>query len=188
MDAITMLKDDHQSVEKLFKEFEKAGDRAFVTKRKLVDRMIEELSRHAAIEEQIFYPATRETIDGIDDQVLEGIEEHHIVKWQLSELEQLDVEDERFDAKVTVLIENVRHHVEEEEGDYFPKVRDAWGRNDLQDLAHQFVEPRANPRIQFGHGGQRGARRVRVVGQIQRELLVGHKPRLPIDRPDDVRE
>lgn len=142
MDAITMLKDDHQAVEKLFKDFEKAGDRAFVTKRKLVDRMIEELSRHAAIEEQVFYPATRATIDGIDDQVLEGIEEHHIVKWLLSELQDLDVEDERFDAKVTVLIENVRHHVEEEEGDYFPKVRDSWGRNDLQDLAEVMAELR----------------------------------------------
>lgn len=135
-----MLKDDHQAVEKLFKDFEKAGDRAYVTKRKLVDRMIEGLSRHAAIEEQVFYPATRATIDGIDDQVLEGIEEHHIVKWVLSELVDLDVEDERFDAKVTVLIENVRHHVEEEEGDYFTMVRDNWGRNDLQDLADVMIE------------------------------------------------
>jgi hemerythrin superfamily protein len=144
MDAITMLKDDHHAVEKLFKDFEKAGDRAHVTKRKLVDRMIEELSRHAAIEEQLINPATSATIPEVEDQMRESIEEHHIVKWLLSELEKADVEDEQFDAKVTVLIENVRHHVTEEEDDYFPKVRDAWGRNDLQDLAELMVTLREN--------------------------------------------
>jgi hemerythrin superfamily protein len=140
MDAITLLKDDHKSVEKLFKDFEKAGDRAFVTKRKLVDRMIEALSRHAVIEELAFYPATRSTIPDLDAQALESVEEHHIVKWLLQELEQTDVEDERFDAKVTVLIENVRHHVSEEEEDYFPRVREEWGRNDLRDLGAAMVE------------------------------------------------
>ncbi|MEZ5179447.1 MAG: hemerythrin domain-containing protein [Acidimicrobiales bacterium] len=63
MDAITLLKDDHKSVEKLFRRFEKAGDRAYVEKREVVDRIIEELSIHAAIEEQIFYPVTRETVE-----------------------------------------------------------------------------------------------------------------------------
>jgi hypothetical protein len=62
MDAITMLREDHRSVEKLFKRFEDAGPRAFVEKRKLVDRIIEELSVHAAIEEQVFYPVTRATV------------------------------------------------------------------------------------------------------------------------------
>ena len=128
MDAITMLKDDHHTVEKLFKDFEKAGERAHVTKRKLVDRMIEELSRHAVIEEQLFYPATSATIPEIEDQMRESIEEHHVVKWLLSELEKADVEDEQFDAKVTVLIESVRHHVKEEEEEYFPKVRDTWAK------------------------------------------------------------
>ena len=59
MDAITLLKEDHKTVEKLFKRFEKAGDRAYVEKREIVDRIIEELSKHAAIEEQLFYPVTR---------------------------------------------------------------------------------------------------------------------------------
>ena len=139
-----MLKDDHQTVEKLFKDFEKAGDRAHVTKRKLVDRMIEELSRHAVIEEQLFYPATSATIAEIEDQMRESIEEHHVVKWLLSELEKTDVEDEQFDAKVTVLIESVRHHVKEEEEEYFPKVRDTWGRNDLQDLAELMATAKEN--------------------------------------------
>lgn len=134
MDAITLLKDDHRSLERLFKRYEQAGDRAFVEKRALVDRIIEELSRHAAIEEQLFYPVARATVPGTDDIALESLEEHHIVKWVLSELERMDPTDERFDAKVTVLIENVRHHVEEEETEFFPKVRDELGRNALGDL------------------------------------------------------
>ncbi len=143
MDAITMLKDDHKSVERLFKEFESAGDRAFVTKSKLVEGIIEELSRHAVIEEQLFYPATSSTVRGTEGRMRESLEEHHIIKWELSELERTDPEDEQFDAKVAVLIENVRHHVRAEEDEYFPKVRDAWGRNDLQDLAERMVELKA---------------------------------------------
>ena len=67
MDAITLLKNDHQTVEKLFKRFENTGDAAMVERRKIVDQIIEELSQHAAIEEQIFYPVTRATVDDIDD-------------------------------------------------------------------------------------------------------------------------
>jgi hemerythrin superfamily protein len=133
-DAIVLLKNDHKEVEKLFKQFEKLGDRAFTSKRKVVDQIIEELSVHAAIEEQYFYPAVRDKAEDIEDEVLEGLEEHHIVKWTLSELKDLDPENERFDAKVTVLIEMVRHHVEEEEGEMFPAVRQAIGRKALVEL------------------------------------------------------
>jgi hemerythrin superfamily protein len=134
MDAITLLRDDHKTVEALFKRFEKAGDRAYVEKREITDRIIEALSVHAAIEEQVFYPVTRATVPEVEDIALESLEEHHIVKWVLSELERMDPKDERFDAKVTVLIENVRHHVKEEEQDYFPKVRNGLGRAALADL------------------------------------------------------
>jgi hemerythrin-like domain-containing protein len=137
MDAITLLKDDHKTVEQLFKRFEKAGDRAVVEKRQLVDRIIEELSQHAAIEEQIFYPVARATVPDTEDMALESLEEHHIVKWLLSELEHLDPSDERFDAKVTVLIENVRHHVEEEEQEWFPQVRTALGRKQLGEIGER---------------------------------------------------
>jgi hemerythrin superfamily protein len=134
MDAISMLKDDHKAVEALFKRFEKAGDRAYIEKRAVVDRIIEELSKHAAIEEQLFYPVVRATVPDTEDIALESLEEHHIVKWVLSELDKMAPEDERFDAKVTVLIENVRHHVKEEESEFFPMVRDELGRNALGDL------------------------------------------------------
>jgi hemerythrin superfamily protein len=134
MDAITLLKNDHKTVEDLFKRFERAGDRAHVQKRQIVDRIIEDLSIHAAIEEQVFYPFARASVPKTEDIVLESLEEHHIVKWVLSELVGLDPSDERFDAKVTVLIENVRHHVKEEEDEFFPEVRSALGRAELADL------------------------------------------------------
>jgi hemerythrin superfamily protein len=140
MDAITLLRADHKTVEQLFKRFEKAGDRAHVEKRQIVDRIIEELSVHAAVEEQVFYPVARATVPKTEDIALESLEEHHIVKWVLAELENLDPGDERFDAKVTVLIENVRHHVEEEEGEFFPKVRKELSRRDLADLGDALAE------------------------------------------------
>lgn len=134
MDAITLLKNDHKTVSALFKKFDKLGDRAEKSKREVVDKIIEELSIHAAIEEMHFYPAARECAPDTEDHVLESLEEHHIVKWVLSELVGMSPSDERFDAKVTVLKENVEHHVEEEEQDWFPKVREAMGRKALQEL------------------------------------------------------
>ena len=134
-DAITSLRDDHKRVEKLFKQFEKIADgRADTTKRDVVAEIIRELSVHAAIEEQVFYPAVRKQVDETEDTILEALEEHHVVKWTLSELDGMDPTEERFKAKVTVLIESVRHHVEEEEGELFPKVREALGRKALQEL------------------------------------------------------
>ena len=97
---------------------------------------------HAAIEEQVFYPVARATVPGTEDLALESLEEHHIVKWTLAELETMSADDERFDAKVTVLIENVRHHVEEEEHQFFPKVRDELGRHALSDLGDAFDRAR----------------------------------------------
>ncbi|HEX6525642.1 MAG TPA: hemerythrin domain-containing protein [Streptosporangiaceae bacterium] len=139
MDAITLLKDEHKTVETLFKEFEKAGDRAVKTKRKLVDQIIEELTTHAYIEETVFYPAARKAAPDTTSHVLESIEEHHVVVWMLSELAEMDPADERFTAKVTVLIENVRHHVKEEERDWFPEVRKTMGRKVLQQLGEELA-------------------------------------------------
>lgn len=134
-DAISFLKAEHRAVEELFARFERAGDGATKQKRKLVDQMITALSRHAAIEELVLYPWARENIEDEEDQVLESLEEHHVVKWLLWELEDLPATDERFDAKVTVMMENVRHHVEEEERELFPDLRDVATRTELLDLA-----------------------------------------------------
>jgi hemerythrin superfamily protein len=144
VDAITLLKDDHKSVEKLFKKFEDVGDNAVKTKRRLVDQMIDELTTHAYIEETVFYPAARKAAPDTADHVLESIEEHHVVVWLLSELAGMDPADERFTAKVTVLIENVRHHVEEEEQDWFPLVRKAMGTNALRELGEELAAAKPN--------------------------------------------
>jgi hemerythrin superfamily protein len=135
-DAIKLLKQDHQEVRSLFEKFDNAGDRAHKTKQGIVQKLIEELAKHSAIEEQIFYPAARNVIDD-DDIVFESLEEHHIVKWTLSELDGMDPTDERFDAKVTVLKELVLHHAKEEERDMFPKIRKALTPADLRDLGEQ---------------------------------------------------
>jgi len=139
MDAITLLRDDHKTVELLFKRYEKTGSRAHVERRQIVDRIIEALSVHAAIEEQVFYPVVRATVPETEDVTLESLEEHHIVKWLLAELADLDAAHERFHPKVTVLIENVRHHVKEEEHDLFPLVRAGLNRAALADLADALV-------------------------------------------------
>ncbi|WP_329535407.1 hemerythrin domain-containing protein [Streptomyces sp. NBC_01450] len=137
MDGIVLLKEDHKTVEKLFKQFEEADEGAHAEKRKIADQVIEELTTHTWIEEKIFYPAAREADPDTKDDVLESVEEHHVVLWMLSELKDLDPADERFDAKMTVLMENVRHHVEEEEKEWFPDVRKAMGRNRLTELGEQ---------------------------------------------------
>ena len=139
-DAIAVLKQDHREVEQLFKRFEKAGENAHRTKGQLVASMIEALSRHAAIEEMVFYPAVRREVPKQESTVLEALEEHHVVKWLLSELEALDPAAERFDAKASVLIESVRHHVKEEEQELFPKVRQRIERRRLVELGAELRE------------------------------------------------
>lgn len=137
MDAITLLKQDHKAVKQLFAQFDKAGKSAHQRKRDIVDKIIEELSIHAAIEEQFFYPTAKAAVEETEDNVLESLEEHHIVKWVLSELDGMDPKAERFTAKVTVLKENVLHHAEEEEAELFPMVRAAMGRKALQELGEK---------------------------------------------------
>jgi len=138
-DAIAVLKDDHATVEDLFAKFEAAGDRAVKTKQQLMERIVRELSVHAAVEELVFYPAVRAMAQNagdeeLEDTVLEGLEEHGVAKWLLSELESMSPEHERYDAKATVLIENVRHHVEEEEQELFPEIRKIADRAALVEL------------------------------------------------------
>ena len=153
MDAITLLKQDHKAVNSLFRKFEGAGDRGIVTKTELAQKIVRELSVHAAIEEQVFYPAVRLEVSDAASDVLEALEEHHVVKWLCSEIDALTPEDERFDAKMTVLIETVRHHVKEEETTLFPEVREALGRKRLTELgealakAKQTAPTRPHPRL-----------------------------------------
>ena len=160
MDAIAVLKRDHEEVERLFRQFEKLTDRAHRSKQKIVMKIIRELAIHAAVEEMLFYPAVRtaalkanvRALKEAADTVLESLEEHHVVKWTLSELEKMKPEDERYDAKVQVLMESVRHHVEEENEELFPKARRLLGDDLLFELgdriekAKKIAPTRPHPR------------------------------------------
>src|SRR5688572_14519966 len=139
-DAIVLLKNDHKEIRKAFTEFERAGDQAHVTKGRLVDRIIELLTVHTFIENEVMYPRVREMLPDLEDDVLESYEEHHVADVLVAELASMKPEDERFTAKTTVLIENVRHHMKEEEDDWFPKVRQGLGRKALQQIGADMVE------------------------------------------------
>ena len=113
MNIISLLTTDHRNVDALFTEFAHAGPDDVENLGRLRDLILKQLAVHAEIEEQTLYPALREVAE---DDVFEALEEHHAVKATLAELERMPPTAERFRAKMTVVIENVRHHVEEEEG------------------------------------------------------------------------
>jgi hemerythrin superfamily protein len=143
-DAIAVLKADHRHVTELFDRFEGLGERAYATRERTLDRIIEELSIHAGIEENVFYPAVRARFAERDESmVLEALEEHHVVKLLLRELESMDPRSERYVAKVTVLREIVEHHVEEEETELFKRVRDSFSRSELRDLGAELEAARS---------------------------------------------
>ncbi|MBB6629137.1 hemerythrin domain-containing protein [Nocardioides sp. KIGAM211] len=141
-DAIVLLKDEHKLIRKAFTDFEKAGENAHAAQGAAVDRIIELLTVHTFIENEVMYPRVRELLPDLEDDVLESYEEHHVADVLVVELAALKPGAERFVAKTTVLIENVRHHMDEEEQEWFPKVREGLGRKALQELGAAMVEAR----------------------------------------------
>jgi hemerythrin-like domain-containing protein len=141
-DAIVLLKNEHQQIRKAFRAFEDAGDRAEVRKGQLVDRIIELLTIHTYIENEVMYPRVRELLPALEDDVLESYEEHHVADLLVMELAAMKPSDERYDAKTTVLIENVEHHMDEEEQQWFPKVREGLGRKALQEIGAEMIQKR----------------------------------------------
>jgi hemerythrin superfamily protein len=128
MDAITLLKNDHRRIEKLFTRFERTGEGARKTRRRIVDQMAADLAMHTTLEEHVFYPLVRQSVADADFVILEAREEHHVVKLLLNELTKLSPSDEQFAPKVAVLIQAVREHVEREEREVFPRMRKSVGR------------------------------------------------------------
>jgi len=139
-DAIVLLKDDHQQILRTFTAFEKAGENAHQKKGDLVDRIIELLTVHTYIENEVMYPRVRELLPELEDDVLESYEEHHVADLLVMELAAMKPTDERFTAKTTVLIENVRHHIEEEEKEWFPQVREGLSRTVLRSIGEELIE------------------------------------------------
>jgi hemerythrin superfamily protein len=122
-DAIALLIADHREVKAMFQQFEELSDRARATKKKLTDQICSALELHTRIEEEIFYPAVREAGRDLEDIVDESLVEHASAKELIAQLQEMDPEDELYDAKVKVLGEQIDHHVGEEEEEMFPKVR-----------------------------------------------------------------
>jgi hemerythrin superfamily protein len=135
MDALELLKEDHQKVKQLFNEAEEAeGDSK--KRKQLFDQIDTELEIHTYIEETVFYPAM-EQHDELKEMVAEAREEHEEVKTLLEEMESLAADDEAFDSKLQLLIENVEHHAEEEEEEMFPKAREILDERALEQLGKE---------------------------------------------------
>jgi hemerythrin superfamily protein len=153
MNALKLLHEDHRKVEGLFSQFETLGSSGKKRRQQIAQSIVKELSVHAAIEELLFYPMVRRTISDAHENVLEALEEHHVVKWLLSEIEGKSGDDERLEAKVKVLAFIVRRHVEEEEKQIFPKVRRRMSAKQLEDLgkrleaAKRMAPTRPHPRV-----------------------------------------
>ena len=136
MDALSLLTADHNRVRGLFTRFqaaEESGDTALMTE--LASKIIVELEVHATIEEEIFYPAVKDAGEELKDTVDEGVEEHHVAKTLMTEIQGLTPDDDAWSAKMKVLIESVEHHAEEEEQEMFPETRKAFDKATLEDLA-----------------------------------------------------
>jgi hemerythrin superfamily protein len=141
-DAIVMLKEDHKEARKLFRKFQQAGEGAAAEKGRIVTAILEALTVHTYLENEVVYPEVRRLLPDLDQDVLESYEEHHVADVLCAELAAMRPEHEHFDAKTTVLIENVTHHIEEEEKDWFPKVRAGIGRKQLQDMGQRMARLR----------------------------------------------
>lgn len=118
-DAINIIKHDHDKVKELFKKFENTDNMR--EKKKIVAEAVMELKIHAEIEEKIFYPSVRRGVE--KDLMNEADEEHHVAKLLIAELDHMDASDDHWEAKFTVLAENIRHHIKEEEGEMLPQAR-----------------------------------------------------------------
>ena len=122
-DAIALLTADHKEVSDMFEQFENLSDRAKATKAKLTKKICDALIAHTTIEEEIFYPAVREALKEGDDMVDEAVVEHASAKDLIQQLQEMDPDDDLYDAKVKVLSEQIDHHVEEEEEEMFKQAR-----------------------------------------------------------------
>ena len=139
MNAIQLLKEDHKKVSGIFEQLEPTTERDEKTREELFGKLKQELDIHAKIEESIFYPAIKRAAE-TREIVLEGFEEHHVIKMLLKELEAMPVDTEQWTAKLKVLKENVEHHVEEEEGEMFQKARDVLSEDEINKLGARMEE------------------------------------------------
>ena len=137
-EAIALLRADHKMVDELFKEYEKT--RSNVRKQQIVATICKELSVHAQIEEEIFYPAFKEALKD-KELIPEATVEHATLKDLISQVEGIKPDGEMFDAKIKVMSEYVKHHVKEEQNEIFPKAKEA--KLDLVELGAKLAKRKA---------------------------------------------
>jgi len=149
MDALTLLKDDHDKVRKLLDELDSTTERGVKTREELFAKIKLELTVHETIEEEIFYPALKEHPKATEI-VLEGFEEHDVVDRLMSDLEALPVDDETWGPKASVMKENLEHHPEEEEGEMFAKARQVFAKAELADLGERMAARKEQALAELG--------------------------------------
>jgi hemerythrin-like domain-containing protein len=137
-DAISMLISDHREVERGFDEFEKLGDSSKTQKKKLAEKICQQLEQHMAIEEKLFYPTVKKELKGSEDMVNEAIVEHNSAKELMKQIKNMKGDEELFDSKVLVLKELIEHHIEEEEEEMFAKAKKS--SLDLEALGEKMTE------------------------------------------------
>jgi hemerythrin-like domain-containing protein len=149
MNAIAMLEADHKKVKALLNDLESTTERGLKTRAELFSTIKGELTLHEIIEEEIFYPELK-AHPKAKDIVLEGYEEHHVVDTLMKELEELDVADETWGAKASVMKENIEHHIEEEEGEMFKTARQVFDKSELDDLGRRMEARKKSAGTELG--------------------------------------
>jgi len=139
LDALELLKKDHEKVAKILEQLEDTTKRAAKTRHELLDELKKELSLHEHIEETLFYPSVKDNTSNkeVKELVSEAYEEHHLVNTIIDELYATPTEDDAWKAKLTVLRENIEHHVHEEEHDLFPKAKQTLGTQALEKMGEK---------------------------------------------------
>jgi hemerythrin superfamily protein len=137
LDAIGLLKKDHALVKDLMNKIEK--EKTVDDRTSMFEQLVDELSVHERIEEELFYPALKKHKDAKED-VLESFEEHHLVDEIIEGIDDIEPDDERWPAKFKTLKENVEHHIEEEETTLFPKAADLLGDEKLGELGVKMAD------------------------------------------------
>jgi len=133
VDALQLLKEDHEKVKRMLGELDATTERAEKTRTETFERLKRALTIHETIEEEILYPALEEFAK-TRDIALEAFEEHHVVDLIVAELDTTPVSDETWGAKLTVMKENLEHHIEEEEDEMFEQARQVMDHNELVEL------------------------------------------------------
>jgi hemerythrin superfamily protein len=168
-DAVSMLMEDHKKVQKLFRDFQKAHeDEDEETCQEIAAQVCDELEVHTTLEEELFYPAARESLGDDQDLIDEAEVEHQSAKDLIAELRIMDASEQKFAATFTVLAEYVKHHIKEEENEMFPRVKKA--KLDVDGLGRQMAERKSELTQEMDMGAETGDRpgpartRPRVVG------------------------